>query len=116
MDEAKLLFRALLVIIAAGQIGALALALNRSYRRGLLLNAVSPPLVLSVALSRSATWSGLFRFEISFLSMEALTFVLSVAALWTTRPVVPLFWAGWTLNLVTCVVIAYLAFFFSIHF
>lgn len=38
-----------------GLIGSLALARRRSDRRGVLLNAVSPLLVLSVAMSRSAT-------------------------------------------------------------
>jgi hypothetical protein len=110
------MLRGLLAIIAAGQIGTLALARRRSYRPGLLLNAASPLLVLSVALSSSATWSGLSRFELPFLSMEAVTLGLSVAALWTARAVVPLFWVGWALNLVAGMAIVYLAFFFSIHF
>lgn len=116
MDEAKLLLRALLVIIVIGQIGSFVLALKRNYSLASLLNGASPLLVLYFAWAKSGPWGSLSWFEISFLLMEVLTFVLSTGALWIVRGVVPLFWIGWVLNFFACAAIVYLAFFFSIQF
>lgn len=116
MNEAQVLFRALLVLIVGGQIVSFTLARNRKHRVASLLNGVSPLLVLGVALLTSGPWGRLSWFEISLLLMEGLTVVVSMVAVWIGRGIVPLFWLGWIFNLVAGIAIVYLAFFFSIHF